>query len=130
MADGEHDRTVSFAVLRPVPFLDEGPIDEPEAPDLATLVERAYLIAIGVASLAATAIADAIVRSVDPRIPEENDRSMGLPVVAGAALGVVAQAGALAVRTGLAAARTTSGLASVVVGSVVGADRIRWMQER
>jgi len=85
MADGEHDRTVSFAVLRPVPFLDEGPIDEPEAPDLATLVERAYLIAIGVASLAATAIADAIVRSVDPRIPEENDRSMGLPVVAGAA---------------------------------------------
>ena len=130
MADGEHDRSSSFAVLRPVPILDAGPIDEPEAPDLATLVERAYLIAIGVASLAATAIADAVLRSVDPRIPEVDDRSLGLPVMAGAALGAAAQAGALAVRTGLAAARTTSGLASVVVGSLVGGERIRWMQER
>ena len=114
-----------------MPILDEEfPIDEPEAPDLATLVERAYLIAIGMASLALTAIADAIVRSVDPHIPEGNDRSLGLPVVARAALGAAAQAGALAVRTGLAAARTTGGLASVVVGSIVGAERIRWMQER
>jgi hypothetical protein len=113
-----------------MPIPDEGSIDEPEAPDLATLVERAYLIAIGVASLAVTAIADAIVRSVDPRIPEENDRSLGLPVVARVALGAAAQAGALAVRTGLAAAGTTSGLTSVVVGSIVGGERIRRMQER
>lgn len=130
MADGEYDRSASFAVLRPVPILNEGSIDEPETPDLATFVERAYLIAIGMASLVATGIADAIVRSVDPRIPEGNDRSLGLPVVARAALGAAAQAGALAVRTGLAAARTTSGLTSVVVGSIVGAERIRWMQER
>jgi hypothetical protein len=92
MADGEYDRSASFAVLRPVPILDEGSIDEPETPDLATFVERAYLIAIGMASLVATGIADAIVRSVDPRSPEGNDRSLGLPVVARAALGAAAQA--------------------------------------
>jgi hypothetical protein len=130
MADGEHDRSASFPALRPVPIVDRGSIDEPEAPDLATLVERVYLIAIGAASLATTALVEAVARSVDPRISEEDDRSLDLPVIAGAAIGAAAQAGALAVRAGLTAVRTTGGLASVVVGSLVGADRARWLQDR
>jgi hypothetical protein len=128
-----HDRV---SPLRPVPSPNDGsvdiPVDEPDAPELASLAERAYLIAIGAASLAATAIVDAVARSIEPGIPspDEHDRSMGLPVVAGAALGVAAQAGALAVRAGFAAIRTTSGLTSVAVGSLIGADRSRWMLER
>ena len=38
----------------------------PEEPDLASLIERAYLIAIGLASLTATAILDAIARLGGP----------------------------------------------------------------
>ena len=134
MADGGRERSSTVSPLHPVPLLDEGAvggaIDEPEEPDLASLVERGYLIAIGLASLTATAIVDAIARSVDPRISEEVGRSLGLPVMAGAAVGAAAQAGALAVRAGLTAARTTGGIASVVVGSLVGADRTRWLHDR
>jgi hypothetical protein len=134
MADGEQDRPSTVPRLHPVPLMDEGAgggtIDEPEEPDLASLIERGYLIAIGLASLTATAIVDAVARSVDPGIAEGDGRSLGLPVMAGAAFGAAAQAGALAVRAGLTAARTTGGLASVVVGSLVGADRTRWLQDR
>ncbi|MGZ6545352.1 MAG: hypothetical protein ACXVEI_08585 [Actinomycetota bacterium] len=134
MADGEQDRSSTVPRLHPVPLMDEGAaggtIDEPEEPDLASLVERAYLIAVGLASLTATATIDAVARSVDPAISEEEGHSLGLPVMAGAAIGAAAQAGALAVRAGVTAARTAGGLASVVVGSLVGADRTRWLQHR
>ena len=134
MADGEQDLSSMVPRLHPVPLLDEaavgGTIDEPEEPDLASLIERAYLITIGLASLTATAILDAVARSVNPDVAEEGGRSLALPVMAGAAIGAAAQAGALAVRAGLTAARTTGGLASVVMGSLVGADRTRWLQDR
>ena len=134
MADGEQDPSSTVPRLHPVPLLDEdtsgGTIDEPEEPDLASLIERAYLIAVGLASLTATAMIDAVARSVAPGITEEDGRSLGLPVMAGAAIGAAAQAGAFAVRAGLTAARTTGGIASVVVGSLVGADRTRWLQDR
>jgi hypothetical protein len=127
-----HDRV---SPLRPVPNPDTESVDitddEPDAPDLASIVERAYLIAIGAASLAATAIVDAIARSIDPASPtDDDDRSKGLPVVAGAALGAAVQAGTLAVRAGVTAVRTTSGLASAAIGSLVGAERSRWLQDR
>ena len=57
MADGEQDRSSTVPRLHPVPLLDEGAgggtIDEPEEPDLASLIERGYLIAIGLTSLTA-----------------------------------------------------------------------------
>jgi len=68
--------------LRPVPRPD-GPVDitdeldELDAPDLASIVERAYLIALGAAALAATAIVDAVARSIDPGMPppdEDDDK--------------------------------------------------------
>jgi hypothetical protein len=128
-----HDRV---SPIRRVPVTD-GSVDvasveaddEPDAPNPAAIIERAYLIAIGAASLAATTIVDAIARSIDPRIvrADQDARSMGLPV---AVLGVAAEAGVLAVRAGVAAIRTTSGLASLAMGALIGAERSRWLQEQ
>jgi hypothetical protein len=125
--------------LRPVPDPDEpdkaspdDPLDEPEAPDLASVVERAYLIAVGVASLAATAVIDAIARSLNPEAPasDEDVPSPVLPVLAGAAFTVTAQAGAMAVQAGLAAIRTAGGVASATMDSVLGVGRSGWVEDR
>ena len=117
--------------LRPVPVSDGLEHDEPAAPDLAAILERAYLIAAGMASLAAAAITDAVARSIDPDAPgwEEGSRPTGA-VAAGAAAGAAMQAGLLVVRGGLAMMRTAGGIASVVIGSLAGAERSAWVQER
>ncbi len=131
MADGEQDRSSTVPRLHPVPLLNggavAGAIDEPEEPDFESLVERGYLIAIGLASLTAASLVDAIARSIDPSLPplDVNDRSMRLPAPAAAVLSAATTTGAVAVKAGMTAARMTSGLASVVVGSFIGAN---WSQ--
>jgi hypothetical protein len=133
MADGEQDGSSTVIGLHPTPLVDEGAagtIDEPEDLDLTSIIERAYLIGIGLASLTSTAVVDAVARSVDPRISGVDGHSPGMPAMAGAAFGAAAHAGALAVRAGLTAVRTIGGLAWVVVGSLVGADRTRWLQDQ
>lgn len=118
--------------LRPVPDPDEGAFDEPEAPDLASLVERAYLIAVGLASLAATAIVEAVAGSADPETPRRADDVVtnGLPVMTGAALGLAAEAGAMAVRAGLQAVRSAGGFASGLLESFAGVERSHQMMEQ
>ena len=123
--------------LRPVPDpvadgSGEPPVDEIEPPEFDSIVERAYLIAIGLASLAATAIVDAIVGSMDPREPRRPDdaATTGLPVLAGAAMGVMAETGSFMIRAGLQMVRTASGVASGLMEAVVGVDRSGWVLDR
>jgi hypothetical protein len=123
--------------LRPVPDDPDGGsdgtgVDEIEAPDFASIAERAYLIAIGLASLVATAVVEAVVGSMDPREPRRaNDATTtGLPVVAGAAMGLMAETGALMVRAGIRVVRTASGVASGLVDTFVGVDRSGWVFDR
>ncbi len=123
--------------LRPVPDPLEGgsdgvPVDELEAPDFGSIVERAYLVTIGLASLAATAVVEAIVGSMDPTTPRRADdaATTGLPVAAGAAMAMAAETGSFVIRAGLQVVRTASGMASGLMDAVVGVDRSRWMFEQ
>jgi hypothetical protein len=123
--------------LRPVPdpVADgpgEPPADELEPPEYGSIVERAYLIAIGLASLAASAIVEAIVGSMDPREPRRPDdaATTGLPVLAGAAMGAMAETGSFVIRAGLQAVRMASGMASGLMEAVVGVERSAWVFDR
>jgi hypothetical protein len=75
---------------------------------------------------------EAIAGSADPETPRRADDVVtnGLPVMTGAALGLAAEAGAMAVRAGLQVVRTAGGFASGLMESFMGVERSHQMMER
>jgi hypothetical protein len=107
----------------------------PASPELAELLERGFEAAIGVASLAAAALAEVIAGTIrrQPEPPadlSERGTPPLLPMLAGAGLGIALETGRLGVRAASALARGVTPWASFAASPQFVRSRLERLRER